>query len=380
MRAVTIPFFSIALAFLSSSCSDTERLDRLEADIRAIKADTRDEVDSIRTRVDAMDGGGGSSGGEIGARMNSLESRLAEVMEAQGVGSDTAYLRPGVRGHAPMETDHGIFLIRLEGIDLNVGGQGFTVHLEIGNLNPLMINQFVLKGDFGGNPPQLSPDEDPTIANHKIAEWQQQLKPFDLRVTKPLTPMTWTPVDVVLDTTSREDLALMRFSMVIENAQLEGTQSSSSSAGGPTLLTVGSDAASVAKTDYGAFLIVVSGSESRGSGTKIDLEIGNPYGFSINQCRLVGEFGPPIPQRRVGEGQPEYLGRISEWTAQLKPFNAQIDTKLDPFRWNSASILVPGSVSDVKSLRAQLRIENVTLPQASESYDNIPKFTGKKGR
>jgi hypothetical protein len=41
-----------------------------------------------------------------------------------------------------------------------------------------------------------------------------------------------------------------------------------------------------------------------------------------------------------------------------------ISAKISNFRWSKATVLMPGKVEDVKFLRCQLRIEDVTLPAA----------------
>jgi hypothetical protein len=41
-----------------------------------------------------------------------------------------------------------------------------------------------------------------------------------------------------------------------------------------------------------------------------------------------------------------------------------ISTKISNFRWSKATILLPGKADDIKFLRCQLRIEDVTLPAA----------------
>ena len=362
-RSVQLGLF-LFLLFLNSGCNDTQRLDRLESEIRTIRSDTGDEVATLRERVEAAEakvGAGGSA--PIEQRLAGLEDQIRQVLEKVGDRNDMAYLRSNLNGHTTMRTDHGPFLVRLEGIDLNIGGKGFTAHLNIGNPLALSVQQFLLKGDFGSGVPTLNPGQEYSLYNKQIEEWQRTLKPFEFRVTKPLKPMSWTPIDVVLDANSRDELELIRFSMVIENAHLEGVGTGGGGSGGSLAhIAVDSDSASVLKTDYGAFLIVVKEAESRGPGTKLEVEIGNPYGFSVNQCRLVGDFGPPVPKQRAGETEAKFLGRLKEWTSELKPFNAQIDSKLSSFRWNEASILIPAPVSEVKFLRAELRVENVTLP------------------
>ncbi len=358
----------LALTMLAGvGCNDTERLDRLESEIRAIRSDTRDEVATLRDQVEAFEAKLGSSDGpaSLEQRFDRLEQRFVAAMETVGDKEDMAYLRANLNGHAPLQTDHGAFLVRLEGIDLNVGGKGYTARLNIGNPMAISVQQFLMKGDFGSGVPVLQAGQQYSVYNQQIEEWERTLTPFEIRVTKPLKPMAWTPVDVMLDATSRDDLELIRLSMVIENAHLEGIDGAGSADQEFASIRVGVESASILKTEYGAFLIVTRKAEQSGVGTRLEFDIGNPYGFAINSCRLEGDFGTPIPERKVGETQANFLSRLQEWTSGLKPFDAQITTQLSSFRWNRASILVPGPVDEVKFLRARLRIENVTLPNAA---------------
>jgi hypothetical protein len=55
---------------------------------------------------------------------------------------------------------------------------------------------------------------------------------------------------------------------------------------------------------------------------------------------------------------------MATWSGSLQPFEAMISAKISNFRWSKATVLMPGKVEDVKFLRCQLRIEDVTLPAA----------------
>lgn len=357
--------FTLTACLLLSGCSDTERLDRLDADIRAIKADTTDEVEKMRKIVSSTGGSSaGSAPSSVSARLDRLESRFTELLTKYDDRGDMAYLRANAQGSAIMQTDHGPMMVRLEGIDLNVGGQGFTLQLDIGNPSGVAISQFLLKGDYGAGTPVLPEGQSYSIFNPQIDEWLRTLKPFEVRVNKRLAPMSWTPVDIVLNASSRDDFELIRFTMLPEVTEIEGIEAmGGGSSNSFTHISADSRSAAVLKTDYGAFLIAVNKAETKGIGTRLEIQIGNPYGFEINQCRLVGDFGTSIPRRKVGEQSAKFQARLREWTESVKPFNAQITSKIAALQWSQATIIIPGSVDEVKTLRAQLRIENVTLPQ-----------------
>lgn len=371
------PVLPVLLALALSACDKDlqERVDRLEAELRGIRSDTRDSVDSLKDRVIAAETkvGVSASGKSLDERITLLEGSFGEVLSMKSRDNEMVYLRANLQGHAPLLTDHGTFLVRMEGIDLNVGSGGYTVHLNVGNPQAIAVQQFTLRGDHGGGTPELPEDEDYNLRNEKIKVWQETLKPFEYRVTKTLEPFSWTPFDIEIAADTREDLEMIRFSMIIENAQLnrqmaEGGGSSNQFAH----IQVDSKSASVLKTDYGAFLVAIKGIEESEVGTRVHLEIGNPYGFTLDQCRLIGDYGDALPLRADSATEEEYTEKMQVWSASLMPFESMISSKISNFRWNKATILIPGPVEKVKFLRCQLRIEDVTLPAATG-----PKPAGK---
>ena len=110
----------------------------------------------------------------------------------------------------------------------------------------------------------------------------------------------------------------------------------------------------------------IRGTEQTEVGTKVHLEIGSPYGFSLNQCRLLGDYGSEIPAREASPTEEDYTEKMQAWSASLQPFESMISSKIANFRWNKCMIIFPGPVENVKFLRYQLRIEDVTLPAATD--------------
>jgi len=368
--------FGTLLALLSAivvGCGNDElieRLDRLEAELREVRSDTRDEVAGLRTRVITAESTVGVTGGgpSLADRLSRLEGAMGEALSRQSGGAnEVVYLRPNLQGHAPVATDHGIFLVRIEGIDLNLDSEAYDVHLNIGNPHALAIDQFSLVGDHGGGMPDLGEDGDYSLANPAIQEWQDTLKPFEASVAKTLEPFSWTPFTIELAADSREDLELIRFALVVENARLRREDSRDGSVSASHAhLNVAGGGASVLRTDYGAFLISVKGSESTDLGTRLSVEIGNPYGFTLDQCRLVGEFGPAPPKREESATPEEYAEKMRAWSGSLQPFEALLPDSIASFRWNRTSIIIPAPEDQVGFLRAQLRVEDVTLPAATD--------------
>ncbi|MDF1851299.1 MAG: hypothetical protein P1U85_10730 [Verrucomicrobiales bacterium] len=367
---VRILFLLTPLSLLLSGCNSDleERVDRLEAELRGVRSDTRDEVSELKNRVISAETtiGISSDGRSFEDRIGQLEASVSEYASMRQGNNGMVYLRPNLRGHAPLNTDHGTFLVRMEGMDLNIETGGYNVHLNIGNPHAIAIEQFTLVGDHGGGTPQLAEGEAYSLDNPKIRKWQESLKPFEYRVTKTLEPFSWTPFDIELTADSREELEMIRFSLRVENARLKRQTAIGGSENPYAHISIDSQAASVLRTEYGAFLITVKGAEKTDLGTRLDLEIGNPYGFTINECRLVGEYGPAIPQRADSTTPEEFSEQMGTWSASLQPFESMVSSKVSNFRWNAASVLIPGPIENVQFLRCQLRVEDVTLPAATD--------------
>jgi hypothetical protein len=359
------------LVSLSLSACDKDlqqQVDRLEAELRSIRSDTRETVEELKGRVIAAESkvGVSGSGKTLDERIALLEGSFGEILTMKSRDNEMVYLRANLQGHAPLLTDHGTFLVRMEGIDLNVESGGYTVHLNIGNPQAIAIQQFTLRGDHGGGTPELPEDEDYNLRNEKIKAWQETLKPFEYRVAKVLEPFSWTPFDIEIMADTREELEMIRFSMVIENAQLNRQMAEGGgSANQFAHIQLDAKSASVLKTEYGAFLIAIKGTEASEVGTKVHLEIGNPYGFTLNQCRLIGDYGAALPARAESASEEEYTEKMQVWSTSLQPFESMISSKISNFRWNKTTILIPGPVENVKFLRCQLRVEDVTLPAAT---------------
>jgi len=355
---------------LLSACNGDlqERVDRLEAELREVRSDTRDQVATLSDRVESAELKVGNTAEQenLKTRLADIDHQVRQLVQAQSSTNEMAYLRPHLSGHVPLRSDHGTFLVRIEGIDLNLETDGYDVHLSIGNPFALAVQQFTLSGDFGGGVPELADGEEYSIYNKKIQDWQNSLTPFEITIQETLAPHSWTTFDLPLAAESRTDLELIRFRMRVENAHLDRQSAEGGSGNEFAHLRIGSETASVIRTEYGAFLVMLKDSKPDPNGTRLNLEIGNPYGFSISQCRLVGDFGAPVPRRVNSESAEEYASRLRDWTESLQPFEASIDSKLSAFRWNRASILVPGPLEEVKFLRCQFRIEVVTLPSASQ--------------
>jgi hypothetical protein len=186
MRGFPTPLRVTAIVWLTLSLTGCDkdlqlRVDRLEAELRAIRSDTRDSVDDLKNRVIAAETKVGVSGEgkTLDERIAILEDSFGEVLTMKSRDNEMVYLRTNLQGHAPLLTDHGTFLVRMEGMDLNAESGGYTIHLNIGNPQAIAVQQFTLRGDHGGGTPELPEDADYNLRNDKIKAWQETLKPLN---------------------------------------------------------------------------------------------------------------------------------------------------------------------------------------------------------
>lgn len=367
-RQATLFVFS---SFIFSSCDKETgpRIDRLEAEIRELRSDTRDEVAQLKTRVIAAETkiGFSQEDGSFADRLGSLEQSVNGIRTLGSRGNQIVYLRTGMRGHTLLHTDHGTFLVRLESININIERGGYDAHISLGNPYGFAINQFTLRGSHGGGTPELGEGEEYNLANPKIRAWQESLTPFEVQVNKTLAPLTWTNFEIELQADSREQLEAISFVMLVENADIttdgiSGGQPDRSMAH----LKMGSPVASILRTEYGAFLVNFVSTEKSEAGTQIRLEIGNPCGFIIEEARISGDYGPAVPSREASTTAADYQRRMAEWTTQLQPFEASISDKLLGLRKTKTTILVPSPKGEIQFLRCRLNIESLSLPKAGE--------------
>lgn len=366
-RATLVAFSSL----IFSSCNNETgaRIDRLEAELREVRSDTRDEVAQLKMQVIAAETkiGFSQEDGSFADRLGSLEQSVDGIRMLGSRGNRIVYLRTGMGGHTLLHTDHGTFLVRLENININIERGGYDVRLSIGNPYGFAINQFTLRGSHGGGTPELGEGKEYSLANPEIRAWQESLSPFELRVSKTLAPLTWTTFEIEMQADSREQLEVISFVMLVENAdittdEITGGQPESSMAH----LKMGSPGASIMRTEYGAFLVTFVSTEKSKTGTRVRLDVGNPYGFIIEEAQLSGEYGPAAPSREASATTAEYQQRMTKWATQLRPFEATISDKLFGLRKTNTTILIPAAEEEIQFLRCRLNVESLSLPKAAE--------------
>ncbi|MCB1230958.1 MAG: hypothetical protein KDN19_11855, partial [Verrucomicrobiae bacterium] len=237
-----------------------------------------------------------------------------------------AYLDPDSPGHRTIQTDHGAFLIRLERIDPNPEG-GCNVTLNIGNPSGLEIQELLLKGEFGQRAPQLGAEELPADYSKRLVEWEKTLTHFERKIATPAKPNSWSRVVLPLDADKVEDIRLIRISLGIERARLENNDGNG---GEYSVIQTANSGAAMVKTDYGPLLLTVLGVEPTDDGTRIEVMVGNPFGFAINAGTLSGQFGPSPPSRTASEAPALYQKRLQIWSKQMRDFVTEFNGPIKP--------------------------------------------------
>jgi len=293
-------------------------------------------------------------------RFERLENSVSSVLRIKEESETMAYLSPDKEGHRTIQTGHGPFLVRLLGIERDPLQSRFVAKLSIGNPNGLLIQEFTLKGDFGSKAPELKPAEPYSEFSERLDAWQQTLTPFQEAFVVDLPSNAWTPVDLPLNASGEAALQLMRFTMVIRRAHLEGEAGESEY----SVINADSQGASLIKTDYGPFLARVDRMETEGSSTRIHLTIGNPFGFVVNEAFLKGEFGPAAPRKMDSEPTEMFRRRLEVWSRQMAPFEGMMSGSIAPLRWSQTSFSVPTNDRTlIKYIRCKMNVVNITLPK-----------------
>lgn len=382
IRPLLLAAGGLVAAGVLPSCDDgpnkavlERRIDQLELEIEILKRKNEESADfTDATATDFKDRlaqaeqksqealqQAGTAITQQKARFERLEKSVSSVLRIKEQSESMAYLSPSKVGHRTLQTGHGPFLVRLEGLEREALNNRFLANLSVGNPNGLMIQEFTLKGEFGQPAPELKPGEAYSEYSERLDTWQKTLTPFEESFVKMLEPNSWTPVELPLNAPNLESLKMMRFTMIIRRAHLAGNS------GEPeySVINTGGTGASLVKTDYGPFLVTVSRMETEGATTRVYLTIGNPFGFVVNEATLKGEFGPAPPRQMDSEPAEIFRRRLHTWSEQMAPFEANLSGAIAPFRWSDASVSIPTSDrSKVSYIRCQMNVVNITLPKA----------------
>ena len=297
---------------------------------------------------------------EQNARFQRIEQSLNNVIRMKEESEAVAYLEPASEGHRTLKTEHGTFLVRMEGIERDIVAGGFRVHLNIGNPMGIELQEYRLKGDFGNPAPKLRPGEAYGDFSKRLDEWQKTMTPFDEGLLDPILPNAWTRVSILLKTPAQENLQLIRVAMVVSRAKLANQEGE----GEFSVVNADSDGAGLVKTEYGPLLMHVTGMEPEGAGMRVKVQVGNPFGFVINEAQLTGQFGPAPPRRMETENVELFRKRLEMWSSQMTDLKTTFTGSIAPLRWSEASFLVPSADKEkIKYLRLKMQVTNITLPK-----------------
>ncbi len=360
----------LSLPLVLTQCTDqelVERVDRLEAELRSVRSDTREEVAGLRNRVIDAETDLGESVSDVpfATRLEQAERAMKNLVAQKSQDSSTVTLSRTMQGHAPLRTDHGTLLARMGDIQIALQREGFLVTVELGNPHAMSISDFTLTGKFGGATPVLEEGEVYSLENEKLAKWEASLGEFEQRFSVNLEPMSWTKIQIFVPAPDRDEIEMLRFSLMVHQSDLTPPPLSKfEEAAQFAQLEAGASGARVFRTDYGAFLVRVMRVEAAGTGSRVHLELGNPYGFIIDGARLVGNVAPSRPRRQADESPSVYAQRMQEWSARLTPFEAAIAGSLQKNRWSKVTAQVPLPPQQAQFFYCQLQLDEVSLPEA----------------
>lgn len=297
---------------------------------------------------------------EQNARFQRIEQSLNNVIRMKEESEAVAYLEPSSPGHRTLKTEHGTFLVRIEGIQQDIVAGGYRVELNIGNPMGLEVQEYRLKGDFGKPAPKLQPGEAYGDFSKRLDEWQKTMTPFEEGLLDPILPNAWSRVSILLKTPAQENLQLIRVAMVVSRAKLANQEGE----GEYSVVNADSDGAGLVKTEYGPLLMHVTGMDPEGAGTRVKVMVGNPFGFVINEAILTGQFGPAPPRRMETENVELFRKRLELWSSQMTDLKTTFTGSIAPLRWSEASFLVPSADKErIKYLRLKMQVTNITLPK-----------------
>lgn len=96
----SLVLLAIGVAMTGCDKDLQERVDRLEAELRGVRSDTRDEVESLKARVIAAETSVGVSadGRSFDERIADLEGSLGQVIAMKGATNNMVYLRRIYKG------------------------------------------------------------------------------------------------------------------------------------------------------------------------------------------------------------------------------------------------------------------------------------------
>jgi hypothetical protein len=149
------------------------------------------------------------TGRELEAQLNALEGkikyldsqismlRLEKIMSDRSVISFTS----SSEGFNRLDTDTGTFFVALKNIQEYANG--YKVTFSVGNPDAATYDAVDLKVLFGR-----------TYQNtESYVEWKKSLKESKSSLKKPLLPMTWNTIDVILAPADKADIAYIELSM-----------------------------------------------------------------------------------------------------------------------------------------------------------------------
>ena len=373
-------FSVLAAVLLLSGCQDKElarKVEMLETELAEVKASSTKQVAEALAKVEEMgrrlettqqmsqDAANqvATTATSSDANFQRFEKASAELAQNQPGVKGQVFLSPNVKTPTALQTQFGVFLLRLEALGFDSSLNQYVAKIGIGNLIGLSVQEFTAKGDFGGGAPKLIPGEDQSEYVKRMEVWEKTLTPYEQKIEINVSPEGWTSFELPLNASSETDLQLIRIAISINKAQL-APSAAAKQQGGVAQLTVGGGGSTI-ETKYGEFLMKLIATETEGAATRVYVNIGNPLGFTISKCRLTGKFGIRAPEKLASERPEMFAQRMKQWATTLVDFDSVVIEPLLPSRWSRVSILIPESdPNKVQSMLTTLKLENLRLPMS----------------
>lgn len=137
-------------------------------------------------------------------------------------------------------------------------------------------------------------------------------------------------------------------------------------------LSIGAQGHAPIRTTHGTFLIKLDKLDPiPGSGSQVNLQIGNLLGLTVQEFDLKGDFGSRAPELMPGEKYEIFSQRLDDWQKTLTPFEVTINTELQPDRWTKATFKLPRTSNKppIELLRLSMSIKRAYLNEKKKLSD-----------
>lgn len=186
-------FTTFAFAVVPAVCQNTQRLPHPSAE--------QQQVAELTSRVSKLE-----------ADVKSLQSKLdldEFVLSMKQTRNDSINLDPASRTFQRVDTDNGFFLVLLDSVTPYLNG--YKLMVEIGNPSDASYPNASVK---------LLWNKAPDLSKTTFADWKKAQQEQDVQMTTPLSPGSWTTVEIDLLPATADQLGYLEFSISTPTVRL----------------------------------------------------------------------------------------------------------------------------------------------------------------